>query len=487
MLPASGLYIIQKKDNVWTDLDTAPSATSTEGTWYDMHTIADGADIEVWWGPRGSGMTKVMETDSAEVLTLGAFYLGGYAPSLYSFDDIRIVNGTLSNTTSMSYDDANELTSMTGNGTTTFTYNDWGRLATKTQGGYQATYLYRFGHKLKRVDSNFPGEAALVQFNYDAFGKCRVMMVNEDETTWYRWHTGCQEWGGTLMEYHDPDVDWDIEDLYATYIPGLAEVMESDGSYRYHYHDKLGSVRRIRDDDRDSLAQYEYNPYGDVYSQSGTEALNFGFAGMRWMDDAQMYLTLHRFYSPDMHRWTIRDPLGLADGPNLYAYVKDNPVNYKDPVGQFAITGFCWGLRGSIRQGVQRACDNLGVMIVNSDRVPDLRECLHDRCQAGRLRCTTGPFCLPGAAICLGWIKVLRDSRILSFPNRWVEGTGTISVCVPKFPGGAQDRNIPVERLFGESAIHEWGHTCGWQHGEGCGIPGSRYEHPSEHFGMNLD
>jgi hypothetical protein len=40
-----------------------------------------------------------------------------------------------------------------------------------------------------------------------------------------------------------------------------------------------------------------------------------------------------RYYSPDVARFTQRDPIGLAGGINFYGYVNGNPVNYTDPSG----------------------------------------------------------------------------------------------------------------------------------------------------------
>jgi len=38
-------------------------------------------------------------------------------------------------------------------------------------------------------------------------------------------------------------------------------------------------------------------------------------------------------YSPEMNRWLTRDPLRMVDGPNMYAYVRGNPVSFVDPLG----------------------------------------------------------------------------------------------------------------------------------------------------------
>jgi hypothetical protein len=49
-------------------------------------------------------------------------------------------------------------------------------------------------------------------------------------------------------------------------------------------------------------------------------------------------LAVLRGYDADLGRWTSQDPIGLADGPSLYAYVGNNPVKWIDPLGLFAIT-----------------------------------------------------------------------------------------------------------------------------------------------------
>lgn len=40
-----------------------------------------------------------------------------------------------------------------------------------------------------------------------------------------------------------------------------------------------------------------------------------------------------RWYDPGVGRFISPDPAGFVDGPNLYAYVSNNPVNFIDPLG----------------------------------------------------------------------------------------------------------------------------------------------------------
>ncbi|MGP4753942.1 RHS repeat-associated core domain-containing protein [Agrobacterium pusense] len=46
-----------------------------------------------------------------------------------------------------------------------------------------------------------------------------------------------------------------------------------------------------------------------------------------------MHYNWHRRYDPRTGRYLRADPLGMPDGPNRWAYVKDNPLMYTDPMG----------------------------------------------------------------------------------------------------------------------------------------------------------
>ena len=76
----------------------------------------------------------------------------------------------------------------------------------------------------------------------------------------------------------------------------------------------------------------EYTPYGAKFEgASGDE--RFMFTGHQWDGESGLYYAPFRYYSPFQARWTTRDPLGMVDGPNVYAYVMGNPVRLIDPLG----------------------------------------------------------------------------------------------------------------------------------------------------------
>jgi RHS repeat-associated protein len=58
-----------------------------------------------------------------------------------------------------------------------------------------------------------------------------------------------------------------------------------------------------------------------------------GFDGYHFDAESQLYRVRHRSYDPALQQWLERDPLGMIEGPNLYAYVRENPIRYTDPTG----------------------------------------------------------------------------------------------------------------------------------------------------------
>ena len=126
----------------------------------------------------------------------------------------------------------------------------------------------------------------------------------------------------------------------------IAGTNPATGTARYYFHDHLGSTRRLYSATRTLLGTYRFTPYGSVQSQSGAalDTLGGTFTGKPWDSTAQLYYFPYRYYSPTMARWTSRDPLGMVDGPNMYGYVRGNPMNRVDPLGLWAVELICSGI-----------------------------------------------------------------------------------------------------------------------------------------------
>ena len=109
----------------------------------------------------------------------------------------------------------------------------------------------------------------------------------------------------------------------------------NSGSY-FYTRDHLGSVRELTDSSGNVRARFAYDPFGRQTKVAGDLETDFGFTGLFWANEASLCLARFRAYDPEKGRWLSRDQLENAEmleGPNLYAYTANNPINVVDPLG----------------------------------------------------------------------------------------------------------------------------------------------------------
>ena len=108
------------------------------------------------------------------------------------------------------------------------------------------------------------------------------------------------------------------------------------GNKHFYYHaDANGNVTAIVNQNQTLVAQYRYDPFGGLVSQSGPLAeLNlYRFSSKEYHPPSGLYYYGYRFYDPNLQRWLNRDPSGTKDGPNLFAFCHNGPINGFDAWG----------------------------------------------------------------------------------------------------------------------------------------------------------
>ena len=93
----------------------------------------------------------------------------------------------------------------------------------------------------------------------------------------------------------------------------------------------------LLDQQGEPVCSYHYSAFGE-FIHEGFEISPWLFSGQRYDPTTELYVYAKRNYDPAIGRWLTPDPIGFADGPNLYAYVHNNPLTYVDPYGLWSFS-----------------------------------------------------------------------------------------------------------------------------------------------------
>lgn len=272
----------------------------------------------------------------ADRITAWSQQAGAQSPSIFNFGydaanqllSATVTNaGSLLNTFAYGYDPAgNRLAEQIGATINSSTYNALNQLSTSTAAGASHTNEWDVANRLVAVNAG----NQRTEFTYD--GQSRVagirQLLNGAEVS-HRllvWNSGriCEErdTNGVVTKRFFPQ--------------GIQFTTGTNAGVYYYTRDHLGSIRELTDSSGNVRARYTYDPFGRRTKVSGDVDADFGFAGMFWASEANLSLTHFRAYDPELGRWLSRDPLGKAEmreGPNLYAYVGNEPINRSDSQG----------------------------------------------------------------------------------------------------------------------------------------------------------
>src|SRR6266850_4501713 len=101
--------------------------------------------------------------------------------------------------------------------------------------------------------------------------------------------------------------------------------------------DALGSLVATTDAAGGVQSEVTYEPFGNTEISAPAPA--YRFTGRE--DDEPLYLYYYRarYYHTDLQRFISEDPVGFMGGDfNLYAYVRNTPTRFRDPLGLRPLT-----------------------------------------------------------------------------------------------------------------------------------------------------
>ncbi|MBU7027823.1 MAG: hypothetical protein HXS48_12880, partial [Theionarchaea archaeon] len=237
----------------------------------------------------------------------------------YSYD--KMGNRTAKDSVTYTVNIVNEVTALSDS--TTFTYDANGNRTQKTKGSDTWVYTHDYANRLTKVEKN---SATLGEYVYDGEGR-RIQVTENGTTTTYIY-------SGLNVLYEENSTGT------ATYIYGprgrLAKrtTINQESNTFYYHSDHLGSTRLVTDDSGNIVSAVTYRPFGEVYSEEGSE--DYLFNGKE-RDATGLYYYGARYYDPEIGRFITRDPLGgvtlKPQSLNRYTYCVNNPLKYVDPTG----------------------------------------------------------------------------------------------------------------------------------------------------------
>jgi RHS repeat-associated protein len=285
--------------------------------------------------------------------------IGAQPPDLHTFGydaadqllSATVTNaGTLVKRFAYTYDSAgNRLAEQIGSSNYTATYNALNQISTTTAPGTSRTNEWDAMDRLVAVNAG----NGRTEFTYD--GQSRLSsarkLVNGSEVSFRRF-VWCDN---ELCE--ERDTAGAVTKRF--YPQGMKLETGPDTGNYFYARDHLGSIRELTDGAGSVQARYSYDPYGRRIRLTGDLDTDFSFAGMFFAAEAGLGVTRFRAYDSEAGRWLSRDPLPRAEmkeGPNLYSYVADNPINRVDQLGLSA------------------CCDTLEHLVEDLMKNPDCRQ-----------------------------------------------------------------------------------------------------------------
>ncbi len=236
----------------------------------------------------------------------------------YSFD-------SLGNPCGENLSDTNEL--LTHNGIY-FDYDLCGRCIKKASANFTILYSYDALGRLIAIEKL---GSPKIYFSYDPLSRLHTKSNNGDLTTYLydkEWEIGTLNPQGDIQELKilGLGIHGDI---------GSAVIIEKGSDLYAPLHDLKGNLIALVDLDGNLLEAISVDAFGQNLALLEEKLIcPWRFQSKRLEEDLILFPL--RFYDPSIYRWITPDPSGYQDGPNVYRFVANSPINRLDLFGLYA-------------------------------------------------------------------------------------------------------------------------------------------------------
>ena len=309
------------------DISSSKTTMQVSGLSYSLgsgmnfgYTYDDLGNIETYTAPDGEVITYTYDAQGQ--------LLNAAGDTTYNYTYDTIGNILTANGHSYTYGNSNWKDLLTAYDGETITYDNSGNPISYYNGTRWAL-TWDNGRSLTRAVST----STAVDFTYDLSGlRTSKTVGNVEHNYFYAGSKLMRESYGsnTLDFFYDAN--------------GTPYALKYNGTVYYYVTNLQGDVVRIVDASGNTVASYEYDPYGKVISATGilAEVNPIRYRGYYYDNETGLYYLQSRYYDPAICRFVNADSYTSTGqgilGNNTFIYCNNNPILYMDDSGEFALS-----------------------------------------------------------------------------------------------------------------------------------------------------